>query len=82
MHEIGIAQELIETALAEAKKHQGKRILSLYVNLGEGSDIEPESLDLCLNVMAKGTLAEEAQFKINKVSGSAISLERLEIEQD
>ena len=64
MHEFSIAQNILETALTEAEKHNGKRICALGVKLGRASHIEPESLEFCLKAVAKGTIAEQAKIKI------------------
>lgn len=71
MHELSIAQSILETALAEAEKHGGKHIRALSVKLGKASHIEPESLELCLEAAAKGTIAEGARTQIEPVATTA-----------
>lgn len=64
MHEFSIAQGILETALTEAEKNNGKRICALRVKLGRASHIEPNSLEFCLRAVAKGTIAENARVEI------------------
>ena len=64
MHEFSIAQGILETALTEAEKNNGKRICALGVKLGRASHIEPDSLEFCLRAAAKGTIAEKARIEI------------------
>jgi len=68
MHEFSIAQNILETALAEAEKHKGKRICTLGVTLGKASHIEPDSLEFCLEAVTKGTIAEGAQIEVEPMS--------------
>jgi len=64
MHEFSIAQGILETALTEAEKNNGKCICALGVKLGRASHIEPDSLEFCLRAAAKGTIAEKARIEI------------------
>lgn len=71
MHEFLIAQSILERALTEAEKHNGKRICALGVKLGKASHIEPESLDFCLRAVARGTIAEKARMEIESMEPTA-----------
>jgi hydrogenase nickel incorporation protein HypA/HybF len=64
MHEFAIAQSILDRALAEAEKHEAKRIYTLGVKLGKASHITPDSLEFCFKAVAKGTIAEEAKVEI------------------
>jgi len=64
MHEFSIAESILQRALAEAEKHQAKRICALGIKVGKASHIERESLELCLRAVAKGTIAENARTEI------------------
>lgn len=81
MHELGIAQDILKVALTEAEKHNGRRISTLHVKLGEASHIEPASLEFCLEAMARGTIAEGARIEIEPVEASReITLDSLELD--
>lgn len=64
MHEFSIAKSIIETALTEAEKHNGKRIGTLSVKLSRLSHITPDSLEFCLRAAATGTIAGKARVEI------------------
>jgi hydrogenase nickel incorporation protein HypA/HybF len=64
MHEFGIAKDIMDSALAEAARHKGRHVRSIGVKLSRKSDITADSLEFCLKVAAKGTIAEEAKFDI------------------
>ena len=71
MHQFSIAQNIIDLALAEAEKNNGKRICSLAIKLGKASHIEPESMELCLRAAAQGTIAEQAEIEIKPLALTA-----------
>lgn len=71
MHEFSIAESILRTALAEAEKRQSKRICSLRIRLGKASHIEPESLEFCIRVAAKGTIAKDARMEITPLELTA-----------
>jgi len=64
MHEFSLAKNIVETALAETKKQDGKRIDTLNVKLSNLSHITPDNLEFCLTAAAKGTIAEKTKIKI------------------
>ncbi len=64
MHEFSLAKNIVETALAETKKQDGKRIDTLNVKLSNLSHITPDNLEFCLMAAAKGTIAEKTKIKI------------------
>lgn len=80
MHELSIAQNVLEIVLAEAEKNKGKKVKGVYLKLGEGSAIEPDSLIFCFELVSKGTIAEEAEIHIERVKGTGFSLDAVEIE--
>ncbi len=69
MHSLMIAQDILEAALVEAKKHSAKHINAISVKIGDGHFTESDSLQFCLEAMAKGTIAEGARIEI-KVAGT------------
>ena len=71
MHGFSIAQNILETALTEAGKHNGKRVCALGVKLGKASHIEPDSLEFCLRAVARGTIAEKARIEIKPLEPTA-----------
>jgi hydrogenase nickel incorporation protein HypA/HybF len=64
MHEFSLAKNIVGTALAETKKHNGKRIATLSVKLSNLSHITPDNLEFCLTAAATGTAAEKAKIEI------------------
>ena len=64
MHEFSLAKSIVETALAETQKHNGKCIDTLNVKLSNLSHITPDNMEFCLMAATKGTIAEKTKIKI------------------
>ena len=64
MHDLSMAQNILEMALDQAEQYNGKRISALVVKLGKANHVKPDSLEFCLREAAKGTIAEKATMQI------------------
>ncbi len=62
MHELSIATDLINTAIATAKQNNAKKVLSVTVEIGELAMINPEQLTFMYEV-----LTEENMLKGSKL---------------
>ena len=82
MHEWAIAQGLLNTALEEAGKHSARQINLFRIKLGDGNQLEPSSIEFCLDALSKGTIAEGAIFEIETISGWESFIESIEVEQE
>ncbi|MBI4294774.1 MAG: hydrogenase maturation nickel metallochaperone HypA [Chloroflexi bacterium] len=80
MHEIGVAQERLDKARAEAANHGASRVTSIQIKLGRASGIEAEHLQLCLEVLTRDTAAASARIEIEEIEDSHIYLCGLEVE--
>jgi len=59
MHELSLAQSLLDLAVKHAEGH---RIASLKVRVGALSGVVFESLEFCFDFVSRGTLAEGARL--------------------
>jgi hydrogenase nickel incorporation protein HypA/HybF len=66
LHELGIAADLLDIALSEAKKHGGGRITAVNLKVGVLRGIVPEHLRFLFGHVAKGTMAEDARLEIEE----------------
>jgi len=57
MHELGIANQVLDVILSEAKKRNAK-VNGIKLKIGRMSGLEPESLAFLLQTIAKNTPAE------------------------
>lgn len=82
MHDLLAAKDILETALNEAEKQNFKKITLFVIEMGKvidhGEAIKKENLKFNLNMVSKGTLAENAQIVIKEINGSDIRLVEIE----
>lgn len=64
MHEFSTMQSIIEVALKAAKENGAERILSLELEVGEMTLLNPEQLSFAFSILSKDTIAEGASLKI------------------
>jgi hydrogenase nickel incorporation protein HypA/HybF len=69
MHELGIAQQLVEIASESAR---GARIVRVVVEVGKLAAVLPDALQFCFEAASAGTPAEGATLTIVEVPGVAI----------
>ena len=71
MHSLSMAQDILQAALMEAEKYDGKRIKAIGVKIGDETFMESDSLQFCLEAMAEGTIAEGARIEVELVVATA-----------
>ena len=64
MHELGVANEILDIALSEADRHAAKKVTSIKLRVGVLRAIEPENLSFLFEHLARGTPAEGASLEI------------------
>lgn len=67
MHEMAIAESILDIALDYAKQNQAKRIAEVGLKLGEMAGVEEESLRFCFASVVQDTLADGAKLQIEHV---------------
>jgi hydrogenase nickel incorporation protein HypA/HybF len=72
MHEMSITQGIIELCLEHAN---GKRVISLDVEIGELSSMVPEAIEFCFEACCRETLLEGARLNIIRIPGAGLCLE-------
>lgn len=66
MHELGIADEIVTIAVAEARKHGAARVNGVRVQVGVLRGIVPEALRLFFTHATRETVAENALLEIDE----------------
>ncbi len=64
MHEMAIAQGLLDILREEMERHRATRLRSVRLHIGQLSAIVPESLSFCFEVMTAGTEMEGARLNM------------------
>lgn len=67
MHEISVAQGIIEIAEAKAREANSQCIQTIKIRLGEFTTIVREALEFAFEVARRETLAENARLEIETV---------------
>ena len=64
MHELGVANEILDVALSEAARREARQVTSIRLRVGVLRAIEPENLSFLFEHLARGTTAEGALLEI------------------
>ena len=67
MHEYSIAQSIMQIVLSEAEKANARKVLKVSLGIGDLAGVFPDALSFCFDLLAKGTVAEDAKLIIEKV---------------
>ncbi|CAA0120036.1 Hydrogenase maturation factor HybF [BD1-7 clade bacterium] len=69
MHEVSLAENLIECIEQQAQKNRFERVEKINVEVGELSCVDPGALEFALQALAEGTVIEGASLEIGIVPG-------------
>jgi len=67
MHELSIAQSIMDVVLSEAQKAKARRVVKVTLKIGDLAGVVPDSLSFCFELLSKSTIAENATLTIEKV---------------
>lgn len=81
MHELSLAEALIDLVEEESRKLAGARVRTVRLEIGAVAAVEPEAMRFCFDAVARGTSADGAVLDIITVPGRGRCLDcRCEIE--
>ena len=69
MHELGIAQAIVDVVEDEARKAGAKKVVAITLSLGELSGIVERQLRFCFPFVTKDTALAEAELRIEHIAG-------------
>jgi hydrogenase nickel incorporation protein HypA/HybF len=69
MHELSVAQSIVDSVRGHAAVNGGRRVLRIGVRVGEISGVAVEALEFCFGMTVKGT----------DLDGAALDLERIPV---
>ena len=64
MHELSIAQEILDIIEAERKRHGFEKVEKVRLRVGALSGVDPNALEFSFEVIREGTCAEKAELEI------------------
>jgi len=67
MHELSIAQSIVELAEREAKSRQANSIEELELEIGSLAGIDFAALDFALESAVKGSMSENARIVVQRI---------------
>jgi hydrogenase nickel incorporation protein HypA/HybF len=67
MHELPVTQGILDIVLRHAVKNQVSKIHAISLAVGDLSDLQDEWIQRYFDYISKGTLAEGAKLKIERV---------------
>lgn len=65
MHEMGVANSILEAVHRELSRYPGQRAVKLVVRIGEFAGVDPESLRFCFDALVKGSEFEPLELSID-----------------
>ena len=75
MHELAITERLIRVIVEKARSSAFTKVEKVRLEVGCLSSIEPDSVEFCFDIVAKGTIVEGAQLEIIRKLGTADCLD-------
>lgn len=67
MHELPVTESILNIVLKHAQANKVRKVVSIGLRVGEMSDLEDEWIQQYFDYLSKGTLAEGATLKIERV---------------
>ncbi|MEN6328980.1 MAG: hydrogenase maturation nickel metallochaperone HypA [Methanobacteriaceae archaeon] len=67
MHELSMAQAIVDTVLDAAQKNEAQDILEVTIEIGQLTMLNPEQLKFLLDVLIEGTLLENSEILIEEI---------------
>ena len=67
MHELPITENILKVVLSHAEKNNVTRVVVIHLQVGMLSDLEDEWIQKYFDYLSKGTAAEGAKFKIERM---------------
>jgi hydrogenase nickel incorporation protein HypA/HybF len=70
MHEMSLAEGVLQLAEDTARREKAQRIKLIVLEIGRLSSVEPEALSFCFEAVARGSMAQGAGLEIIDVPGA------------
>lgn len=67
MHELSIAQSIVDSAREHAAEHRGRRVLRVGVRVGEISGVNADALEFCFGMTTKDTELDGAALDVERI---------------
>jgi hydrogenase nickel incorporation protein HypA/HybF len=81
MHEMGIANSILDAVQREASLRPGMRVAKVVVRLGAFAGVDTESLRFCFDALVLDTALAPLELGIEGTKDDALDLAYLEMEE-
>ncbi len=71
MHEMALAEGVLQIVEDAARREPCNRVQAIWLEIGELSHVDPDSMRFCFDAVARGTIAHDARLEIDRVPGKA-----------
>jgi hydrogenase nickel incorporation protein HypA/HybF len=71
MHEMSLCESVVQTLEEQARRHAYSKVIAVWLEIGPLAAVEPEAMMFCFDVVAKGTVAENARLEIVSTAATA-----------
>ena len=75
MHEMSLAQGILEILEDAARREHAARVSSVWLELGALSAVDPQAIAFCFDAVTRGTVADGARLNIEIIPGRALCLQ-------
>lgn len=75
MHELAVTQSILDIVLQHARKANAAKVTKIYLVIGDLSSIVDESVQFYWEIIAKDTVAEQADLIFQRVAATFKCLE-------
>ena len=82
MHEAGVTERILEIVLQHAKDAHATRVTDVYLEVGEESGIDTDSVELHWPLLSEGTVAEGSVLHFESKEDEPFSFRLTSIEVD
>ncbi len=71
MHEMALCEGVIDIIETEARRQSFSRVTTVWLEIGALSQVEPEAMRFCFDVVAARSVAADAKLEIIRPPGTA-----------
>jgi hydrogenase nickel incorporation protein HypA/HybF len=82
MHEAGVTERILEIVLEHAQAAHAQRVTDVYLEVGEESGIDTESVEMHWPLLSKGSVAEGSVLHFQAKEDEPFSFRLTSIEVD
>ena len=79
MHEMSLCERIVHVVEDQARQQHYSKVLSIRLELGIFSCVEPAALEFCFDAVTQGTIAEGSSLKIIHVPAVATCMQCNEV---